>query len=173
MDRQKGLADDVQPRGRQQVVDVGDAAGDRILDRDHAEIRRAVLQRGERVLEGRAGQRLVVGKVLDAGDMRIGAGLALIGDRLRRRSSAFLRARAIARARAQILGRVDAERRDVDERDVDAHARLERAQLLEPLAHLQRRGRQRDEARERRAAIGVEADVVQQRRPRPTARGRG
>ena len=36
-DRQEVLADDVQAGGRHQVVDVGDAAGDGILDRDHAE----------------------------------------------------------------------------------------------------------------------------------------
>ena len=62
MDRQKGLADDVQVGGRQQVVNVGDPAGDRVLDRDHAEFGRAVAQRREGVLEGRAGQRLVIGK---------------------------------------------------------------------------------------------------------------
>jgi hypothetical protein len=32
-DRQEELADDVEARGRQQMMDVGDAAGDRILDR--------------------------------------------------------------------------------------------------------------------------------------------
>ena len=54
--------------------------------------------------------------------------------------------------------------------DVDAHAGLERPQLLEPLALLQRRRRQRDEALQRRAAIGVEPDVMVER---PVARGRG
>ena len=53
VDRQEVFADDVQARGRQQMVDVGDAAGDRVLDRDHAEVGRAVLDRGEGVLEGR------------------------------------------------------------------------------------------------------------------------
>ena len=38
MDRQEMLADDVQAASRQQVVDVGDAAGERILDRDHGEV---------------------------------------------------------------------------------------------------------------------------------------
>ena len=33
------LADDVQAAARQQVVDVGDAAGDRVVDRDHGEPR--------------------------------------------------------------------------------------------------------------------------------------
>ena len=38
MHRQEVLADDVEVGVRQQVVDVGDAAGERVLDRDHAEI---------------------------------------------------------------------------------------------------------------------------------------
>ena len=38
MDRQEPLADDVQAGLRQQMMDVGDAAGDRVLDRDHAEV---------------------------------------------------------------------------------------------------------------------------------------
>jgi len=42
-------------------VDVGDATGDRIFDRDHAEVGGAVLERGEGVLEGRARQRDHVG----------------------------------------------------------------------------------------------------------------
>ena len=61
----------------------------------------------------------------------------------------------------------------VDDRDVDAHAGFERAQLLELFALLERRGRQGDEARERRAAIGIEPDMMIERRPRPTARSRG
>ena len=36
--RHEMLGDDVQPGVRHQMMDVGDAAGDRILDRDHAEI---------------------------------------------------------------------------------------------------------------------------------------
>ncbi len=32
------LGDDIEARMRQEVVDVGDAAGDRILDRDHGEL---------------------------------------------------------------------------------------------------------------------------------------
>ena len=51
----------------------------------------------------------------------------------------------------------------VDDLDVDAHAGLERPQLLEPFAPLQRRRRQGDEALQRRAAIGVEPDVVIER----------
>ena len=59
------------------MMDVGDAAGDRILDRDHAEIGLARGDRRQRVLEGRARQRLGVGIGLDDGDMGIGARLAL------------------------------------------------------------------------------------------------
>ena len=72
------------------------------------------------------------------------------------------RGEQLARA-LQIGRRIDAERHAVDDGDVDAHAGFERAQLLELLALLERRGRQRDEARERGAAIGVEADVVVER----------
>ncbi len=50
-------------------VDVGHPAGDRVVDRDHAEIGRAVLQRGEGVLEGRARDRREVRIVFDAGDV--------------------------------------------------------------------------------------------------------
>ena len=68
----------------------------------------------------------------------------------------------------EVGGRVDAERDRVDDRHVDAHAGLERAELLELLALLERRRRQGDIALERRAAIGVEADVMIER---PVARG--
>src|SRR6266508_4858823 len=59
-------------------------------------------------------------------------------------------------ARALEIGRcVDAERHAVDDRCVDAHARFERAPLLEFFALLERRGRQRHEALERAAAKGI------------------
>ena len=73
------------PEVGQQMVDVGDAAGDRVLDRDHGEVGLAVLDRGEAVLEGRAGHRLVVGIDLAAGEVGIGAGLALEHDLLETR----------------------------------------------------------------------------------------
>ena len=52
---------------------------------------------------------------------------------------------------------------------VDAHAGLQRAQLLELLALLERRRRQRDETFQRCAAISVEPDVMIKR---AVARGR-
>src|SRR4029079_14214076 len=44
------LADDIELRIRQKMMDVGNAAGDRILDWDHGELRRTSLHRGKRVL---------------------------------------------------------------------------------------------------------------------------
>ena len=62
------------------MMDVGDPAGDRILDRDHGELAPRRLHRGKRVLEGGAGKRLHLRKSVAAGEMRVGAWLALIGD---------------------------------------------------------------------------------------------
>ena len=75
------LADDVQPAARQQVVHVGDAAGDRVVDRDHGVARLALAHGGERVLERVAGQGVELGEGLAAGEVRVGAGHALEGDR--------------------------------------------------------------------------------------------
>ena len=71
MDRQEILADDVQLGVRHQVMDVGDAAGDRVLDRDHAEVGLAGL-RSPRSASSKvgAGQRLAVRIDLAAGDVR-------------------------------------------------------------------------------------------------------
>ena len=80
LDFQKMLADDVEPGFGQQVMDVRHPARQRILDRNHAERRLAAGNRGKGVLERGTGQRLHVRKHLDAGDMRVGTGLALIGD---------------------------------------------------------------------------------------------
>src|SRR4051794_25196902 len=66
---------------------------------------------------------------------------------------------------------VDPEQSGLDDRHVDAHAGLERPQLLEAFAPLERARRQRHEALERGAPIGVEADVMIMR-PRPPGRGR-
>ena len=56
------FADDVQAGIRHQMMDVGDAARDRILDRDHGELAPPLLHRGEGVLEGSAGERRHAGK---------------------------------------------------------------------------------------------------------------
>ena len=180
MDRQEMLADDVQLRMRQQVMDIGDASGDRVLDRDHAELGFALLDRRECVLEGRARQRLAGGIDLARRDVGIGAGLALERD-FQLFHAKFRSVRLVTGSTAreqcarlfEVLGRVDAEDQVVGERHVDPHAGFERAELLEPLARLERRGRQRDEALERAAPVGVEADVVIERALDRSARSRG
>ena len=178
MDRQEPFADDEQAGRRQQMMDVGDAAGDRILDRDHAEIGLARGDRGQRVLEGRARQRLGVRIGLDDGDMGIGARLALECD-----FRAFWSCRRPFSSRSGFgqypaggfeVGRgVDPARDGVDDGDVDPHPGLQRAQLLQLLLLLQRRGRQRHEPLQRGAAIGVEADVVVARAVAMGRRGAG
>ena len=75
-------------------------------------------------------------------------------------------------ARSRSCRRVDAERHGVDEHDIDAHAGLERPQLLELLALFERRGRQRHEALERGAPIGIEPDMVESGPVARTARWR-
>jgi len=80
----------------------------------------------------------------------------------------------------EIVRSIDTERDGVNAGHVDAHAVLQRAQLLEALALLEGPARQRHEALERRAAIGVEPDMVvvrpgtrrDGRAARNTARGR-
>ena len=80
MHRQEMFADDVHVGFRQDVVDVGDAAGRRVLDRNHAEVAGAGGQCRKAVLEGRAGDRLAIGIDLEGGEMGIGARLALEHD---------------------------------------------------------------------------------------------
>ncbi len=177
--RHEVLGDDVQPRMRHQVMDVGDPSRDRVLDRDHAEIGLAGRDRREGVLERRAGQGLGVRIDLADREVRIRPRLALECDFLgighgrsgtrtpdpRQRCPRKQLARPL-----QVLRRIDAERHAVDNGDVDPHAGFERAQLLELLAQFERRGRQRDEALQRGAAVGIEPDVVIER---PVARRRG
>jgi hypothetical protein len=59
----------------------------------------------------------------------------------------------------QIVRRVHIQRLGIDDRDVDSHSGLQRTELLEPLAHFKRRGRQRHEALQRRAAVCVKAHM--------------
>src|SRR6478609_3383628 len=60
----------------------------------------------------------------------------------------------------QIFRCVDAQRHVVNDHDIHAHAGIERPQLLESFALFVGRWRQSDEALQRRAAIGIKADVV-------------
>jgi hypothetical protein len=74
------LAHDVEAGFRHQVMDVGDAAGDRVVDGDHRLRGAALADGGEGILEGVAGQRRHVGAGGAAGKIAVGAGLALEGD---------------------------------------------------------------------------------------------
>ena len=174
------LADDVQPRIRHQVMDVGDTAGDRIFDRDHRQPRPALAHRGKGVLELVAGQGRHLGKDLPAGEVGISPGGALKRDRPRRIGGFGLEAAMILllslhqSAGAREIGRgvdLHAETRSCDQADRDAHAGFERAQLLEPLALFEHAARQRDKALERGAAIGVEPDMLVMRAVAPRHRG--
>ena len=95
------LGDDEEAGVGQKVMDIGDAAGDRILDRDHGKPRLATFNGGKRILEGGAGKRLHLGISIAASEMGIRAGLALIGDFLRSTAHDLLR---IWRARARSAG---------------------------------------------------------------------
>src|SRR5579871_1793478 len=78
------------------------------------------------------------------------------------------------RAGALKVGRsIDTEGSHVNERHVDAHAGGKGAQLLEFFPLLELRRRQFDEPLQRRAAIGIDADMVEMRAgARGTARSR-
>jgi hypothetical protein len=80
LDAQEMFAGDEQAAPRQQVVDIGDAAVERVLDRHDTELGIAVLHRRDGVLEGGAGQRHVIGKQRMGRRMTEGAGLTLERD---------------------------------------------------------------------------------------------
>src|SRR3954447_18632454 len=64
-------------------------------------------------------------------------------------------------ARGFQIGRgIDAARHGFDDGDVDPHACLECAQLLQLFLLLQRRRRQADETLQRRASVRIKPDVV-------------
>jgi len=63
-------------------MNVGDAAGDRVFDRDHAEFGLAAVDRGECVFEGRARHRLVVRIDVARGEVGVRSRLALEHDLL-------------------------------------------------------------------------------------------
>ena len=117
---------------------------------------------------------------LAAGEMRVGAGLALEGDLaavgfwpwVSRVEGSASGLQELPRPRK--VGRsIDTERNGVNERDADAHAGLERAQLLQPLAPLERRSAAGPRSAPARAPIGVDADMVPERALAVRARWRG
>ncbi len=128
------LGDDMQPRMRQQMMNVGDAAGHRVLDRDHGELGGAGLNRGERILEGGTGKSLHARIGILRRQMRIGARLALEGDFVGARcghqfgEAGFgLAAGLKQETRPLKVGRsIDTERDSVNEADMDAHAGFQR-----------------------------------------------
>src|SRR5579859_1188314 len=61
-------------------MDVGDAAGDRVVDRDHGEVGTRLADGGKTVLEGRARQDIGLGIDFSRSDLGVGAELALEGD---------------------------------------------------------------------------------------------
>src|SRR5438445_669334 len=155
------------------MVNVGDAAGDRVFDRDHAEFGLAAVDRGKCVFEGRARHRLVVRIGVARGEVGVRSRFALEHDLLgcrhgvpvrtppRRVNGSYVRVPDTVHrspglrpclappedcARPlELRGRVDAERHAVDDDRVDAHPRFERAQLLEFFALLERRRRSEPE----------------------------
>src|SRR6478672_1714121 len=60
----------------------------------------------------------------------------------------------------QIGRRIDAARHGVDDGDVDPHSGLQRPELLQFLLALQRRRLQPHELLQRRAPIGIKADMM-------------
>src|SRR5215467_7241334 len=63
----------------------------------------------------------------------------------------------------KVGGSIDTEGSHVNERHVDAHTGAKRAQLLQFFPFLEAAGRQFDETRQRSAAIGIDADVMEMR----------
>ena len=153
-------------------MDVGDPAGDRVLDRDHAEFGRSVLYGREGVLEGRAWQRRQVGIIVDAGDMRIGPGFTLIGDRKR-----FVHARfpgaSMMRARSRSSG-ASTPSGAVSTRAISTRIPASSARNCSSFSRRSSgEGGSGDKSPERLAAIGVETDVVQKPALAPWRAGAG
>ncbi len=74
------LADNVEIGVRKKMVNVGHPTGHRILDRDHRIARLARSHRYQHILERWAGDCIEIRIGLAASEMRVGTGLALIGD---------------------------------------------------------------------------------------------
>src|SRR3954454_14541890 len=63
----------------------------------------------------------------------------------------------------QLSGRIDTQRRRVDDRHIDSHPRLERPQLLQVFALFQGRRRKADKTREALTAVSIDSDMVVER----------
>ena len=74
------LSNDVEAGIGQEVMDVGDAARDRVLDRDHGVACCPAANGRDCVLKSRAGNRVQRLAKIDAGDMGVGPRLPLVGD---------------------------------------------------------------------------------------------
>ena len=81
-DRLIVLADDVETRLRQQVMDVGNSAAKGVLDRDHRQITVALFHGGEGLSKRVVADRFHVGVRRRAGHVRVGAWDALECDAL-------------------------------------------------------------------------------------------
>ena len=134
-----------------------------------ASSRLAALHRGKRVLEGRAGQRLHVRIGVAAGEMRVGARLALKAILLRGAWSG-LRACQLSAAVEAMLARplesagVSTPSGTVSTRPTSMRMPASSARSCSSFSRcLQRRRRQRHEALQRRAAVGIDADVMIER----------
>ena len=79
---QKIFADNMQTRGRQKMMNIRHATGERIFNRNHAKLRAAILNGTQSIFEGFARKRLPVRINIHAGHMRISTRLALIGNDL-------------------------------------------------------------------------------------------
>ena len=164
----------MQARSGQQVVDVGDPAGDRVLDRDHGEVggpRPA--SGGEGVLEGGAGHRL---EIRDSSRRRRCASWRLA--RPDRRSNAVLvmpvpLRRSAERARSRSSGVSTPS----GAASTMATSMRMPASSARSCSSRSRRssgeGGSATKRGERRAAVGVEADVVQKRPFAPRRPGAG
>src|SRR5690606_16826659 len=80
-------ADDMKPAFGQQVVNVGDAAIERIFHRNDGKVGMAGLHGGNGFLEGNAADRFFAGENIGGGGMAESAGLALESDLLGHRGS--------------------------------------------------------------------------------------
>ncbi len=100
----EGLAHDVQAGGREQPVDVGDAAVGGVLHRQHGEVGAAVADGGDAGLEGGAGQGGELGMGPCAGLVGVGAELSLECDAAHWRPLLLPMMRSVAGCNACVRG---------------------------------------------------------------------